>query len=87
MNDDDARLVQQLATDLGRVLGEGVLVQDLELDGDGPVVIRVACLVEGQLREIRAEGATAAEAAAEVIRVAADMRRSATFWQTVGPGF
>lgn len=86
MNDTERLLADRLAADLGRVLGEGILVQDLELEGDGPVTIRVACLVEGQFREISAEGADAVEAAGRLIRRAAEARTSATFWQVVGPG-
>ncbi len=85
MNADEALLAERLATDLERVLGTGILVEDLELQGDGPVTIRIACLVDGASREIRAEGATAGEAAAAVIRRAADLRLAGAFWQIVGP--
>jgi hypothetical protein len=79
-------LAGQLAADLGRVLGEGIIGQDLEVEGGGPVVIRVACLVEGQFRELVAEGADPIEAASGLIRKAAEARTAATFWQVVGPG-
>jgi hypothetical protein len=61
-------------------------VQDLEITGDGPVTIEVACLVDGQSREIHAEGESAMDAIAAVIRAAAELRLSAAFWQMVGPG-
>jgi len=86
MNDAEARLAERLAEDLGRVLGTGILVQDLEITGDGPVTIEVACLVDGQSREIHAEGESAMDAIAAVIRAAAELRLSAAFWQMVGPG-
>ena len=86
MNDAEARLAERLAEDLGRVLGTGILVQDLEITGDGPVTIEVACLVDGQSREIHAEGESAIDAMAAVIRAAAELRLSAAFWQMVGPG-
>ena len=85
MNDAETRLAARLATDLERVLGTGILVEDLEIEGDGPVTIHVACLVEGQAREIHAEGESAIEAMSNVIRLAAEMRLSAAFWQVVGP--
>ena len=85
MNDAEARLAARLAEDLERVLGTGILVEDLEIEGDGPVTIHVACLVEGQAREIHAEGESAIEAMSTVIRLAAEMRLSASFWQLVGP--
>lgn len=85
MNDAEAQLAARLAEDLERVLGTGILVEDLEIEGDGPVTIHVACLVEGQAREIHAEGGSAIDAMASVIRLAAEMRLQAAFWQIVGP--
>jgi hypothetical protein len=85
VNDAEARLAERLATDLERVLGTGILIDDLEISGDGPVRIRVACLVDGRAREIQAEGATAIEAMSSVIRAAAELRLTAAFWQIVGP--
>jgi hypothetical protein len=85
MNDAEAQLAARLAVDLERVLGTGILVEDLEIEGEGPVTIHVACLVEGHARELEAQGASAIEAMAEVIRLAAEMRLSAAFWQIVGP--
>ena len=85
MNDAEQALAERLATDLERILGTGILIEDLEIQGDGPVTIAVACLVEGTSRKIRAEGESALEAASIVIRLAAEMRLSAAFWQMVGP--
>jgi hypothetical protein len=85
VNDAEARLAERLATDLERVLGAGILVQDLEIEGDGPVTIRVACLVDGELRELETSGDSAIDAAAEVIRLAAETRLASAFWQMVGP--
>lgn len=85
MNDVESALAERLAADLERVLGTGILIEDLEIEGDGPVTISVACLVDGRSREIRAEGGSAAEAVSNVIRLAAELRLSAAFWQMVGP--
>ncbi len=85
MNDAETRLAERLATDLERILGTGILVQDLEIEGEGPVVIRVACFVDGASREIRAEGESAIEALSNVIRAAAELRLTSAFWQMVGP--
>lgn len=85
MNDAEAQLAARLADDLERVLGTGILIQDLEISGDGPVTIQVACLVDGQSREIHAEGESAVDAMANVIRLAAELRLNAAFWQIVGP--
>jgi hypothetical protein len=85
MNDAETRLAQRLASDLERVLGTGILIEDLEIDGDGPVTIRVACLVDGASREIETTGETAIEAISSLIRLAAELRLTAAFWQMVGP--
>lgn len=85
MNDAEARLAERLATDLERVLGTGILIEDLEIEGDGPVTVSVACLVDGTSREIRAQGESALEAISDVIRLAAELRLTAAFWQIVGP--
>jgi hypothetical protein len=50
------------------------------------VVIRVACLVDGRSREIAAQGETVVEAMSATIRLAAELRLAAAFWQMVGPG-
>ena len=65
MNDAEAQLAARLADDLERVLGTGILVEDLEIEGDGPVTIHVACLVDGRAREIVAVGESAIDAMAE----------------------
>jgi hypothetical protein len=85
MNDAEERLAIRLATDLERILGTGILVQDLEIAGDGPVTITVACLVDGTAREIHAEGESVVDAMSNVVHLAAEMRLTAAFWQMVGP--
>jgi hypothetical protein len=86
VNDAEAQLAERLATDLERVLGTGILIEDLEIEGEGPVRINVACLVDGRSREILAEGESAIDAMSNVIRLAAEMRLAGAFWQMVGPG-
>ncbi len=84
MNDAETQLAERLAIDLERVLGTGILIDDLEIEGEGPVTINVACLVDGQSREIHAEGESAIDAMSNVVRLAAELRLSAAFWQMVG---
>lgn len=85
MNDAEARLAERLAPDLERILGTGILIEDLEIEGEAPVTIRVACLVDGSSREIVATGGSALEAISVIIRRAAELRLTAAFWQMVGP--
>jgi hypothetical protein len=85
MNEAEERLAERLATDLERVLGTGILIQDLEIEGDGPVTIRVACLADGLARDIVVTGDSAIEAITDLIRLAAETRLASAFWQMVGP--
>jgi len=85
VNDAEAQLAGRLAIDLERVLGTGILIEDLEIQGEGPVTISVACLVDGRSREIHAEGESAMDAMSNVIRVAAELRLEGAFWQIMGP--
>jgi hypothetical protein len=85
VNDAETQLAARLTDDLERVLGTGILVEDLEIEAEGPVRILVACLVEGAAREFRAEGESVGDAMAGIIRRAAELRQEATFWQVVGP--
>jgi hypothetical protein len=86
MNDAETRLAERLAPDLERVLGAGIVLEDVEVGGVGPVTIRVACLEHGMTREIEASGATAIEAITKVIRLATEERLASAFRQLVDPG-
>lgn len=85
MNDAELQLAERLATDLERVLGTGILVEDLEIEGEGPVTISVACLVDGRSREIRGEGESVVDAMSNVVRLAAELRLEGASWQIMGP--
>jgi hypothetical protein len=85
VNENETRMAEHLASDLERVLGTGIVVEDVEVRGEDPVTVHVTCLVDGAAREIRGAGDTAAEAMAAVVRQAADLRIEGAFWQLVGP--
>jgi hypothetical protein len=85
MSDADERFATRLADDLKRVLGEGILITELEIERDGAVAVRLACLVEGQVREIDVRAEDLLDAYRQVIRAAAELRLAGAFWQMVGP--
>jgi len=85
MNETEARMAEHLASDLERVLGTGIVVQNIEVQGEEPVTIRVTCLVDGAVRELDAIGESQAEAMAAIVQQAADLRVAGAFWQIVGP--
>ncbi len=85
MSDADERFAARLADDLERVLGEGILVTELEIGRDGGVAIHLACLVEGQVREIDVRAEDLLDAYRQVVRAAAELRLAGAWWQMVGP--
>jgi hypothetical protein len=85
VNDAEAKLAGHLAQDLERILGTGILIEDLEIQGEGPLTISVAWLVDGRSREIHSAGESAIDAMSNVIRLAAELRLEGAFWQIVGP--
>ena len=85
MTEAEERFAERVAADLERVLGEGVTVEDLEIRGEGPVSVRLTCLVDGQIRTIEAEADDLLAAYRMVIESAASIRLSAAWWQIVGP--
>lgn len=85
MSDADARFADRLAEDLERVLGEGILITELSIGRDGRVVIHLACLTDGQVREADIESDDLLDAYRDAIRAAAEIRLAAAWWQIVGP--
>jgi hypothetical protein len=85
VSDAADQFADRLAGDLERVLGAGILVRDISFDGDGPVRARVACLVDGQVRDLEVEATDLLDAYRRLIKAAAELRLAAAWWQIVGP--
>lgn len=85
MNDAESHFAGRLGVDLERILGEGIIVNDVELGADGSVVVRVVCFVDGQIREFEATANSILDAQREIVRAAAEFRLRAAWWQIVGP--
>ena len=85
MTEAEERFAERLAVDLDRVLGEGVAVADVQIHGDGPVAVRLDCLVDGRVRTIEVEADDLLAAYRRIVESAAEMRLSAAWWQIVGP--
>lgn len=71
----DERFAARLAEDLGRILGTGILIEELDLGPaeDGPARIRILCLFDGGAETLEAEGETRLVAYDRLIRAAAEM--------------
>ncbi len=80
------RFAQRLADELVGVLGRGVSLDAVTVEGETPVTIRATCLVDGQVRELAGTGPTLLDAARDLIRAAAELRLAAAWWRIVGPG-
>jgi hypothetical protein len=85
MGPADERFAERLAVDLERVLGEGILITDLVIEHDRTVVVRLACLVEGQVREVEVRAEDLLDAYRQIVRVAAELRLAGAWWRMIGP--
>ena len=97
--DANARFGERLAREIEGVLGVGIAVNEVAVDGpgegagegtgegtgEGPATIHATCLVDGQARELVGTGDTLLEAARDLIRAAAELRLASAWWRLVGP--
>lgn len=83
--DANQRFAERLAREVEGVLGVGIALDEVSLEGETPVTIRATCLVDGQLREFAGTGPTILEASRDLIRAAAELRLAAAWWRLVGP--
>ena len=83
----DERFAARLADDLGRILGTGIIIDDLDLGAtdEGPARIRVLCLFDGGAETLEAEGETRLEAYDRLIRAAAEMRLAIATRRMIAP--
>ena len=88
----EEKVAARLIDDLGRILGTGILVEELVLrdEGDddvqgGRARIRVQCLFDGGIETLEAEGATNAEAYERLARAAAEMRLAIASRRMIAP--
>jgi len=87
MSETDERFAARLAEDLGRILGTGILIEELDLGptDDGPARIRVLCLFDGGAETLEAEGETRLEAYNRLVRAAAETRLAIATRRMIAP--
>jgi hypothetical protein len=83
--DANERFAERLAREVEGVLGVGIALDEVSLEGETPVTIHATCLADGQLRELVGTGPTILEASRDLIRAAAELRLAAAWWRLVGP--
>ena len=88
MNVADERFAARLADDLGRVLGEGIILDEITVEGEGTsgVDLHATCLFDGRIDAFTGRGETLTAAAADLIRVAAEYRLAVAWRTLVAPG-
>ena len=87
MTDEEAEFAERFATDLERILGAGIAVDDLEIDtADGHARARASLLIEGRVVEISAEADDVRGLYRPLMEEAAAAQMRGAFWRTVGPG-
>ncbi len=87
MNDAEERFAERLAEDLARVLGIGIVVDDVELHvtDRGDASVRATLLAGPRLETIEAHGDTILALYEPIIRRAAELRLADAYWRMIGP--
>ena len=87
ISEADDRFAERLAEDLGRILGTGILIDELDLGptDDSPAKIRVLCLFDGGAETLEADGETRLEAYNRLVRAAAEMRLAIAARRMIAP--
>jgi hypothetical protein len=83
----DALFAERLAEDLGRILGTGIILDELDLgDAEGdPARLRAICLFDGRSEVLEAEGKTRTEAYDGLVRAAAELRLAIASRNMIAP--
>jgi hypothetical protein len=87
VNDAEERFAERLAEDLARVLGVGIVIDDvtLDVDADGAAHVAAILLVGDHAETIEASGESVVALYRPIIERAAELRLRLAFWQMVGP--
>jgi hypothetical protein len=86
MNDAEIQFAERLAKDIGRVLGVGIAIDDIELaEGDAEAHVVATLLIDGRVEAIRADGPDLISLYRPLIERAAELRLASAFWQMIGP--
>ena len=96
MSEADQRFADRLVEDLARILGAGIMIDELDFgedegDGadtrpqDGPARIRVLCLFDGRTETLEAEGETRLEAYNRLVIKAAEFRLGIAWRNMIAP--
>jgi hypothetical protein len=87
MTEADEQFAARLAEDLERILGTGIMLEELDLGpGEGdPARIRAICLFDGRTETLEAEGETRLEAYNALVKAAAELRLAVAARNMIAP--
>jgi hypothetical protein len=86
MNEADERFAARLAEDLSRILGTGIVIDDLTFAEDGQQAkIRVLCLFDGRAETLETEGETNLVAYNRMVKAAAELRLALAARNMIAP--
>jgi hypothetical protein len=87
MTEADEQFAARLAEDLERILGTGIMLEELDLGpGEGdPARIRAICLFDGRTESLEAEGETRLEAYNALVMAAAELRLALAARNMIAP--
>ncbi len=87
ISEAEERFIARLTEDLARILGTGIIVEELNLGPAerGPARIRVVCLFDGGAETLEAEGETPLEAYNRLVGAAAEMRLAIAARRMIAP--
>jgi hypothetical protein len=87
MTEADEQFAARLAEDLERILGTGIMLEELDLGpGEGdPARIRAICLFDGRTEILEAEGETRLEAYNALVTAAAGLRLALAARNMIAP--
>jgi hypothetical protein len=87
MNDAEERFAERLAEDLARVLGIGIVVDDVALDvaEDGEATVTATLFAGPRLETIEARAESILALYEPIIRRAAELRLADAYWRMIGP--
>jgi hypothetical protein len=87
MTEADERFADRLGEELGRILGTGIILEELDLGDDeaSPAHIRAICLFDGRSEVLDADGETRLEAYSRLVRAAAELRLAVAARNMIAP--
>ncbi|HET9346613.1 MAG TPA: hypothetical protein VFO05_13025 [Candidatus Limnocylindrales bacterium] len=87
MNEPNDRFADRLGEELGRILGTGIILEEVDLGADeaSPAHIRAVCLFDGTSEVLEARGQTRQEAYDLLVKAAAELRLALASRNMIAP--